>query len=131
MTGTVTCYSLKYKLNVSCGAGYPVRDVNLVSGYDANGVYVIDEVGGAIYFDADDPLNTAANPADGTQIVISYWMVDVPCLMSELFFVLSSNHTKLATAQSVMGASIDTSKLATEFYNASVRWRAENCGQCH
>jgi hypothetical protein len=127
-TTTVTCYSLKYKLNVSCGSGYPVSGITLVSGYDALGAYLIDEIGGAIYFDKANPLNTAADPADGSQITISYWLVQVPPLMSELFMILSSNHTKLTASQSVMGSSMDLTQLAKSFYNTAVRWRCEGCG---
>lgn len=126
--GTVNAYSNKYKVNAGCGREYPVKDITLVSGYDPGGVYVIDEVGGAIYFDAADPLNTGTAPADGSQMVIRYWDVQVPPLTSELFMVLSSNHTKLAASQSIAGTSIDTTQLAKQFYNTAVRWRCEGCG---
>jgi hypothetical protein len=125
---SVTCYSLKWKLNIACGGAYPVSHISLVSGYHANGAYLIDELGGAIYFDKANPLNTAPDPADGSQINVSYWLVQVPPLMSELFMVLSSNHTKLAASQSIAGTSIDTTQLAKQFYNTAVRWRCEGCG---
>ena len=127
-TQTITCYSLKYKVNAGCHLDYPVRAISLISGYDANGVYVIDEVGGVILFDDADPLNTAVDPVDGTQITIKYWSVCVPELMSELFMVLSSNHAKLTASQSIAGASMDLTQLSKAFYDSAVRWKAECCG---
>lgn len=126
-TINVQAYSNKYRiLNCGCGCGcdedLAVRDVTLVSGYDADGVYKIDEMSGMIYFDALDPSNTGTAPVDGSTMSIKYWNVCLATLMRELCNVIAQSTTKLATIQSIAGLSINTSKLADQYWKQACIW---------
>lgn len=120
---SISCNNAKWRV-CGCSSG-PVKDLNLVSGYHANGVYAIDEISGTVVFDATDPLNLAPAPADGDQIVFSYYRVCVNELLSELFMILSSNHAKLKSAQSIMGVSMNLTELADSFWTQSCRFKAQ------
>lgn len=125
INATISAYNSKYKL--CC---MDVKDISLVSGYDANGVYLIDEVAGTILFDASDPLNTGTAPADGDTMIISYYDVDRCNLVSELFQIMSSNAAKLSVAQSCGGLSMSLQQLSDNFWKESCKWACEgsNCG---
>lgn len=126
-TINVTAYSNKYRiLMCGCGCGNgedtAVRDVSLVSGYDDDAIYKIDEMSGTIYFDALDPLNTGTAPVDGAVMSILYWNVCLATLMRELCNVIAQSTTKLATIQSIAGLSINTSKLADQYWKQACIW---------
>ena len=122
-TTTIRAENSKYYLNC-CRAGKGVRDLVVSTGVDG-AVYVIDEPASVVLFDDDDPSNTATAPTDGDTIKVSYYCVCTAELISELFFVLSSNHTKLTSYQSIMGVKMDLKELADAFYNQSIRWKIQ------
>ena len=120
---TIRAENNKYYLN-SCSSGMGVRDLEVTTGVDL-AVYVIDEQAEVVLFDPDDPENTAVAPNDGDTIDVSYYEICTAKLVSDLFMTLSSNHTKLVAAQSIVGVSIDLTKLADAFYQQAVRWEVE------
>ena len=123
ITCTASCYSLKYKVETCCPQ--PVRDLEITSGTDG-AAYLIDEWSGTIYFDSDDPDNTAEDPADASTITVKYWCVDFSELMRELCIIISMNTTKLATIQTIAGLRIDTSQLSRMYAEQASRWASRS-----
>jgi len=124
ITTLVYSYNNKFKINCCCNDF--IIDITVTDGED-NAVYLIDEWSSVIYFDANDPLNTAIAPTDGDSIEIKYWDVWFPQLMRELFNILSDKTSKLATSQSIGGTQLDTSKLSQTYYESACRW-GSRCG---
>jgi len=123
---TVRAHDGKYKIFDDCSCiSYPVKDIELISGYDDNGVYIIDEHAAVIYFDEDDPENTGTAPDDGDTMVVAYDEVNVPLILSEIFLTLSSNHAKLTSLVSTAGGSFDMKQLSEMFFKTSLRWAYE------
>jgi len=122
-TAVVRADNNKYYLSCS-NTGDGVRNL-VVSDGITDAVYVLDEPASLILFDTEDPENLAVAPVDGTTIEVTYYSICTAKLISELFFVLSSNHTKLTSYQSIMGVKMDLKDLADAFYNQSIRWIIE------
>lgn len=131
ITSNITAQSNRYRIGFPEDGGF--YDVDIVSGYDPDGVYLIDEIAGTILFDINDSGNTGTPPADGDQLTVTYFDVDYNNLIAELFFTLSSNHTKLCMAQSLLTSSMDLTRLKDEFWSSCLRWKAQgddDCGCC-
>lgn len=126
---TVTAYDNRYRLS-GCGCcGGPVWLLRIDDTSAPDGaVYIIDEAAGTIWFDEDDPDNTATAPTDGDTLDVTYWQMNTKDLVVELFFILSSNHAKLVSAQNIAGIDMDLTQLSNSFYNQAVRWAAQ--GDC-
>ena len=115
------CFDLIYSTG---GCNDPYWNMTIING-DDDAVYIIDEISGTVEFDAFDPDNTATPPVNGSTIQVQVYTIQTNRLVSELFMVLSSNHTKLAMAQSHLGVSMDLTQLSDSFYKSAVRWAAE------
>jgi hypothetical protein len=114
----IQAYDSKYKLNMD----RPVYELRLEKGFDPDGVYLLDEGSVTIKFDVNDPANSGTPPVDGDVLEVSYYEVDFANLISELFFILSSNHAKLVIAQSIMGISMNLTQLSDSFFKKSTQW---------
>lgn len=125
-TTTARADNNRYKSCGCCGTGTPLWELAVSSGTDG-AVYIIDEASATIWFDPDDPLNTAVAPVDGTTIEVTFYTINTPKLISELYLILSSNHAKLKLAHSILGVQMDLTKLSDSFYNQSIRWELEGC----
>ena len=123
-TINVTAYNSRYRINTGCYCGGPVYLLDITGGI-ADAVYILDEADGWIIFDSLDPENLAAAPTDGDTIEVAFYTINTSSLLSEIFFVLSSNHTKLVSAQNIAGMSMNLTQLADAFYAQSVRWAIE------
>lgn len=126
-TATVTAYNSRYRVACGCFCSYGqgIYLLNITTGVE-DAVYILDEGSNWIIFDPDDPANLAVEPTDGDQIDIEYYSVTTHKLISELFFVLSSNHAKLNLAHNIMGVNMDMRALSDSFYDQSVRWEIEH-----
>lgn len=122
-TMSPTASNSRYRVQ-GCTCGAPMYMLIVTTGVD-DAVYIIDEYAGLIFYDPKDPDNSAAVPADGSQITVQFYAVNTNQLISELFFILSSNHTKLVISHNIMGVQMDLKALADAFYDQSVRWAAE------
>jgi len=107
-----------------CGCAIGIYLLEVTSGVDES-VYILDEQAGWVIFDPDDPANTAVAPVDGTTIIVQYYTVNVCFLLSALFKTMSSNHTKLTLAFSIMGTNQDLKELSDAFWKQSLRYAAE------
>jgi hypothetical protein len=127
-TVNITGYSSKFKIGVcNCEGDTALRDISLVSGYDANGVYKIDEMSGTIYRDEANPLDTGVAFVDGDTINVKYWDVCFPELMRELCNIIRQSSSKLTTIQSIAGLSINTSMLADQYWKDACYWGSKTC----
>lgn len=124
-THTVTAYNSRYRLN-ACATGTPVYELTVSTGVDG-AVYILDEAAGVIHFDPADPDNTAVAPVDGSTIGVTFYRINTPKLISELFMILSSNHAKLRLYHDIMGVKMDLKQLSDSFYDQAVRWEIEVC----
>ena len=121
---SVTAYSNKYCLNCCpCDNSDGITDLEIQSGTDPDGAYVLDEWASVIYFDPLDPANSGTAPVDGTSITVSYYEVELAELMAELCWIISNSMTKLLAIQSISGLSIDTSQLSDGYRKQQLRWK--------
>ena len=119
---TTSFFSNKSKIGGCCCG--PYKDITITSG-DDEASYLIDEVSGTVWFDADDPDNLATAPADGSSISVTYWGIKFNEMMSEICFIISNSMTKLAVAQSISGFSIDSTQLSRQYWDMACRWASE------
>lgn len=111
----------------ACGCSSPpVAGLFVSTGVDG-AVYILDEPAGTVHFSQDDVGCVAAAPADGTTVGVTYYTVNTSSLVSELFFILSSNHAKLKLAHNIMGVGMDLKALADSFYQQACKWKCEEC----
>ena len=122
-TATAIAFNERYRV-CGCGTHEMIHDLNVTVGVD-DAVYILDEVSASVLYAADDPGNLAASPVDGSSITVTFYRVDVPNLMSELFFKMSSSHAKLAIMYDMSEMRMDLKKLTDAFYAQAVRWKAE------
>ena len=117
-------FNERYRIHNCCNPGQSVYQLEVTVGVD-DAVYILDEFSASILYAADDPANLAASPVDGSSITVTYYCVNKPELLSELFMELSSNHAKLSVYYNMTGMAMSLTKLSDAFYAQAVRWKAE------
>ena len=122
-TATPLAYNSRYRIHNCCNPGESVYQLKVTVGVD-DATYILDEFSASVLFDSTADGAPAA-PVDGSSITVTYYCVNKPELMSELFFELSSNHAKLSVYYNMTGMAMSLTKLSDAFYAQAVRWKAE------
>ncbi len=116
-------YNNRYRICSCCAPGQSVYQLIVTVGVD-DASYILDEFSASVLFDPSADGAPAA-PADGHSITVTYYCVNKPELMSELFMELSSNHAKLTVYYNMTGMAMSLTKISDAFYTQAVRWKAE------
>lgn len=122
-TATPVACSNRFRICGCCAPGEAIYNLTVTSG-DDGATYILDEFAAEVWFDTSAD-GAPAEPTDGDTITVTFYRVNVPKLMSELFFKMANSHAKLAILYDMSEMKMDLRKLTDAFYATAVRWAAE------